>query len=117
MQQELTDLYAILGLRPKATQAQISHAYRTLLRRHHPDTRVTDDQSQVAASDAALQQVLAAYAVLGDAARRTEYDGRTTPNREQRLPQPQPPPRASNPAQRPPIQAGPVHWYRHAETK
>ena len=33
------DLYAILGVPPDATLAEIGHAYRSLLRRHHPDTR------------------------------------------------------------------------------
>ena len=33
----------------------------------------------IAASDIALQQILSAYAVLGDAARRTDYDRRPGP--------------------------------------
>ena len=41
-----TDLYAILGLNRNATPAQISHAYRTLLRRYHPDTRTPGDRSR-----------------------------------------------------------------------
>ena len=73
------DLYAILGLTRDATQAQISHAYRTLLRRYHPDTRTPGDRSHDAASDAALQHVLTAYAVLRDPARRADYDQQTTP--------------------------------------
>lgn len=66
------DLYAILGVPPNATQAAISHAYRALLRRHHPDTRVRVDDSQSAVSDTTLQQVLAAYTVLHDAVRRAD---------------------------------------------
>jgi hypothetical protein len=34
MTTERPDLYAILGITPHATQAEISHAYRALLRRH-----------------------------------------------------------------------------------
>ena len=79
-----TDLYAILGLNRNATRAQISHAYRTLLRRYHPDTRTPGDRSRNTASDAILQQVLAAYAVLRDPARRADYDRHLTP--PQRLP-------------------------------
>jgi len=30
------DPYAVLGVPPSATQAEISHAFRALLRRHHP---------------------------------------------------------------------------------
>ena len=75
------DLYAILGLDRYATQAEIAHAYRTLLRRHHPDTRTDGDPSQDAVSDAALQQILTAYAVLRDPDRRTDYDQRYTTRR------------------------------------
>ena len=45
MTTEPIDLYAILGLARDATQAQISVAYRTLLRRYHPDTRLPADIS------------------------------------------------------------------------
>ena len=64
MTTERIDLYAILGLTRDATQAQISAAYRTLLRRYHPDTRTPADTCRDTMSDAALQQVLTAYAVL-----------------------------------------------------
>jgi curved DNA-binding protein CbpA len=33
------DPYLVLGVPPTATQAEITHAYRTHLRAHHPDTR------------------------------------------------------------------------------
>lgn len=111
MTTEPIDLYAVLGLARNATQAQISAAYRTLLRRYHPDTRTSAGTSPDATSDAALQRVLTAYAVLGDPARRVDYDERTSP--------PAAPPR---PPARPmqtsrtrsftdsPIRAGPVHW-------
>jgi DnaJ-class molecular chaperone len=99
MKDERPDLYAILGVEHSATQAEISLAYRTLLRRHHPDTRASLDEPQRAESDTALQHVLAAYAVLHDPMRRTEYDRQARqyvrpPRREQ-----------------PPIVAGPVRWH------
>ena len=102
------DLYAILGLTRYATQAQISHAYRSLLRRYHPDTRTPGNQLHDAASDADLQQLLTAYAVLRDPDRRAEYDQRYAirPTSTQagpiyaswtgRLDEP--------------LRAGPVHW-------
>ncbi len=52
--------YLVLGVSPTATQAEITHAYRTRLRAHHPDTRHTPP-SQTADDD--LRQVLAAYAL------------------------------------------------------
>jgi curved DNA-binding protein CbpA len=105
------DLYAILGVPPTATQAEISHAYRELLRSHHPDTRALDDESQRAASDSTLQQVLAAYTVLHDPARRAQYDQRTRPVRP--APRgPQQPPNHYTQYGQPPIIAGPVRWHR-----
>jgi curved DNA-binding protein CbpA len=111
MTTERPDLYAILGVAPSATQAEISHAYRTLLRRHHPDTRDPADQTQSALSDAALQQVLAAHTVLGDPTRRADYDRQAKPDR-----------RPTRPLRhrlikygadgQPPIVAGPVRWHR-----
>jgi DnaJ-class molecular chaperone len=70
------DHYAILGVDPDATDAQITHAYRVLLRRHHPDTRdvAATDGDQAATEDTRLQYVLAAYTVLHDPRRRADYD-------------------------------------------
>ena len=72
---EHPDPYLVLGVLPTATQAEITHAYRTRLRAHHPDTRHTPP-SQTA--DDNLRQVLAAYALLRDPARRADYDRATT---------------------------------------
>ncbi len=101
------DLYAVLGVAPTATQEQISRAYRVLLRRHHPDTRSPGDEHGRVASDATLQQVLAAYAVLHDPVRRAAYDEQATPAR------PRPPRRRADDRTpgRPPIVAGPVRWH------
>lgn len=106
------DLYAILGVAPSATQAEISQAYRALLRRHHPDTRAPDDESQGVVSDAALQQVLAAYTVLHDPARRADYDQefQTQPRHFRRGPQQGADHNREN--GQPPIIAGPVRWHR-----
>ena len=75
------DPYAILGVDPAATAEQITHAYRDLLRRHHPDTRPTtpDIPDHAPTDDARLQQVIHAYAVLHDPTTRARYDrGRRT---------------------------------------
>jgi curved DNA-binding protein CbpA len=66
--------YLVLGVSPTATQTEITHAYRTRLRAHHPDTR-HPPPSQTADDD--LRQVLAAYALLRDPARRADYDRAT----------------------------------------
>ena len=76
MKHEQIDLYAVLGLTPQATQAQLRHAYRALLRQHHPDTRAAEQDQSGASTDAALPNVLTAYEVLRDTARRADYDRR-----------------------------------------
>jgi curved DNA-binding protein CbpA len=114
MTSERLDLYAILGLTPQATPGQISRAYRALARQYHPDTRAPSDPAASARSDTALQELLAAYTVLSDPARRADYDHRGRPATHQ-------PPRHATRGQvrvhitrtgpiPPPIQAGPVHW-------
>jgi curved DNA-binding protein CbpA len=65
------DAYAVLGVAPTASQAEITHAYRRQLRALHPDTRSSAGE---AAADERLQQVVAAYTLLRDPARRAEYD-------------------------------------------
>jgi len=75
MARQNPDPYLVLGMSPTATQAEITHAYRTRLRAHHPDTRHTPP-SQTADDD--LRQVLAAYDLLRDPARRADYDRATT---------------------------------------
>jgi DnaJ-class molecular chaperone len=112
MTAEQPDLYAILGVRPDATQAGIGHAYRSLLRRYHPDMRAPVDESQRSVSDAALRHVVAAYAVLRDPARRADYDRKLRPRTQQ---VPRRPREARNhdvASEQPPIVAGPVRWHR-----
>lgn len=70
---EELDPYRVLGVSPSATQAQIVHAYRARLRAHHPDTRNAPSPGD----DEELRQVLAAYALLRDPARRAAHDAAT----------------------------------------
>src|ERR1700754_51465 len=92
--------YLVLGVSPTASQAEITHAYRTRLRAHHADTRHTPP-SQTA--DDNLRQVLAAYDLLRDPARRADYD-RANPHAAAPPPHR---PHGPTPVDRPP--AGPVH--------
>jgi curved DNA-binding protein CbpA len=62
------DLYAILGLQPNATQAQIREKYRFLAKSFHPDT------NRDPAATRAMEEVNAAYEVLGDREKRRAYD-------------------------------------------
>jgi curved DNA-binding protein CbpA len=110
---ERIDPYAVLGLTPIATQAQIRRAYRALLRHNHPDTRPFGDPAKKAASTATLREVIAAYAILGDPARGAHYDHSTSPQPTTRTrTRVRPPaPFPENGPDQPPIQAGPVRWH------
>ncbi|MEP6527710.1 MAG: J domain-containing protein [Nocardioidaceae bacterium] len=70
---EQLDPYAVLGVASDATGREISHAYRQLLQRHHPDTRQPEDSESVVDATARLQQILTAYALLRDPVSRADY--------------------------------------------
>jgi curved DNA-binding protein CbpA len=99
MPRDSDDLYAILGLTPDASQAQIDHAYRHLVRTHHPDIHPDSDS-------AALVAAAAAYAILRNPARRAVYDRSRRSVRDQH---PAPVPRRHRAV--PDIRAGPVRWH------
>jgi curved DNA-binding protein CbpA len=62
-------LYGVLGVPPGATRESIVQAYRRQARFTHPDAR-PDDPSAAAR----FRSLADAYHVLGDPARRAEYD-------------------------------------------
>ncbi|MDP9985430.1 DnaJ domain-containing protein [Arthrobacter sp. FW306-05-C] len=84
------DYYAILGVGRDATRQDISHAYRALMRSHHPDmdgARADGDGGGGAQSKAdkpaknvdpgqgdQLLRIMQAFNVLGDPERRAAYD-------------------------------------------
>ncbi len=65
----MDDLYAVLEVSKTATADEIKKAYRDAAFRYHPDRNSGD-----ATAEEKFKQVNAAYAVLGDAAKRREYD-------------------------------------------
>jgi DnaJ-class molecular chaperone len=67
------DYYALLGVAPGATTAQIKKAYRKLARQHHPDHNLGDPEAA-----ARFQDITEAYETLTDPERREAYD-RTRP--------------------------------------
>jgi curved DNA-binding protein CbpA len=95
------DLYAVLGVTPDASQDQISHAYRRLVRAHHPDIQPEPDS-------AALAAAVAAAAILRDPTRRAAYDRSRHPTPDQQ-PALQPVPQRYRSV--PDIRAGPVRWH------
>ncbi len=60
------DYYKALGVPSTATAKEITSAYRKLAKKHHPDTNPGQEDT--------FKEISAAYDVLGDAARRKEYD-------------------------------------------
>ena len=63
------DFYQVLGVAKDADQATIKKAYRKLARANHPDSKPGDK-----AAEDRFKQVAEAYDVLGDTAKRKEYD-------------------------------------------
>ena len=63
------DFYKTLGVAEDADAKAITKAYRKLARESHPDTHPGD-----AAAEERFKEVSAAYDVLGDEAKRKEYD-------------------------------------------
>jgi molecular chaperone DnaJ len=63
------DYYKILGVADTAAAKEITKAYRKLARESHPDTHPDDP-----ASEERFKEISAAYDVLGDEAKRKEYD-------------------------------------------
>ena len=63
------DYYRVLGVPETATQKEVTKAYRKLARENHPDAK-PDDQ----AAEDRFKEISGAYDVLGDEAKRKEYD-------------------------------------------
>src|SRR5262245_24044753 len=68
------DLYALLGLAPGATPADIKRAYRRLSRRYHPGINPGDR-----AAENLFRRISEAYETLVDPERRRSYDSGAAP--------------------------------------
>jgi molecular chaperone DnaJ len=64
-----TDYYDVLAVQPSASEKDITRAYRKLAKQYHPDANPGNQQAEER-----FKAVSAAYDVLGDAAKRKEYD-------------------------------------------
>ena len=65
----MRDPYDILGVTKKATEAEIKKAFRTLAKKHHPDTHANDPKAVKK-----FQEVSGAYEILGDKEKRAQFD-------------------------------------------
>lgn len=107
----MTNYYDVLGVPPEADAAEIRAAYRSLALQHHPDR---------GGDPAHMQELNAAYAVLGDPEKRANYDrslrgaagGEETSSRHaaERPDIPRPPQYAYRPQPRPLRQAADFDW-------
>ncbi len=64
------DYYAVLGVLPDATPKEITTAYRKLAMQFHPDVNPSDEAKE------RMPLLNEAYAVLGNAEKRKQYDAR-----------------------------------------
>ncbi|HEY2446093.1 MAG TPA: J domain-containing protein [Rhizomicrobium sp.] len=65
----MRDPYEVLGVSKAASEAEIKKAFRTLAKKHHPDTKGGDSGAQKK-----FQEISAAYDILGDKEKRTKFD-------------------------------------------
>lgn len=63
------DYYKVLGVAEDAPAKEITKAYRKLARQHHPDANPEDK-----GAEGRFKEISAAYDVVGDEAKRKEYD-------------------------------------------
>jgi len=64
------DYYAILGVSEKASREEIRRAFRKLAMKYHPDKNLGNEEW----AGEKFKEINEAYAVLGDEAKRREYD-------------------------------------------
>lgn len=63
-----------MGVEPDATDPELRAAFKMLARRYHPDLSASLDEPDRLDSDDQMRQINAAWHVLSDPQRRTEYD-------------------------------------------
>jgi DnaJ-class molecular chaperone len=66
----MKDYYSILGVSEKASREEIRRAFRKLAMKYHPDKNIGNEQW----AEEKFKEINEAYAVLGDEAKRREYD-------------------------------------------
>ena len=65
----MRDPYEILGVSRSASEAEIKKAFRSLAKKHHPDTHAGDKNAQKK-----FQEISGAYEIVGDKEKRAKFD-------------------------------------------
>ncbi|HNW32974.1 MAG TPA: DnaJ domain-containing protein, partial [Candidatus Dojkabacteria bacterium] len=65
---EKRDYYEILGVDKKAAASEIKKAYRTLVKKYHPDVNKNSDAEEK------FKEIQEAYEILSDESKRSAYD-------------------------------------------
>src|SRR5215470_1829729 len=65
----MRDPYEVLGVSKKASEAEIKKAFRTLAKKHHPDTHANDPKAVKR-----FQEINSAYEIVGDKEKRAQFD-------------------------------------------
>lgn len=70
-------LYSTLGVTNTSTQSEIKKAYMQLAKLHHPDRHISDDGSTQKEAHDRFAAITAAFDVLSDTHKRSDYDLRS----------------------------------------
>ena len=65
----MRDPYDVLGVSKTASEAEIKKAFRTLAKKHHPDTHANDPKAVKR-----FQELNSAYEIIGDKEKRAQFD-------------------------------------------
>jgi DnaJ-class molecular chaperone len=65
----MRDPYEVLGVSKTASEAEIKKAFRSLAKKHHPDTHAGDKSAQKR-----FQEISGAYEIVGDKEKRVKFD-------------------------------------------
>ena len=65
----MRDPYEVLGVKKGASEAEIKKAFRSLAKKHHPDTKGGDPAAQKR-----FQEISGAYDIIGDKEKRAKFD-------------------------------------------
>ncbi len=77
----MSTLYDILEVSEKASDEVIEKAYKTLVKKYHPDLQSNPEEGKIASEK--MKEINAAYDVLGNPTKRQEYDAELESKREQ----------------------------------